>query len=100
LQGLDVDKKSLAVSFTDHQQLKQAFRWRDSAAQLLYYVRKHFARQRGAFVNEARLTGFGLLGELVGRFVGRMPSTIVGRRRPRFEQRDLLSQSFPEICPN
>jgi hypothetical protein len=40
--GLDVDKKSLAVSFTDHQQLKQALRLPYGVAQLLSYVRKHF----------------------------------------------------------
>jgi len=39
--GLDVDKKSMAVSFTDHQQLMQSLRLPYSAAQLLNYVRKH-----------------------------------------------------------
>jgi hypothetical protein len=39
--GLDVDKKSTAVSFTDHQQLKQALRLPYSAELLLRYVRKH-----------------------------------------------------------
>src|SRR5450432_407753 len=63
--GLDVDKKSLAVSFTDHQQLKQALRLPYSAAQLLHYVRQHFPQQRVAFVYEAGPTGFGLHDELV-----------------------------------
>jgi transposase len=63
--GLDVDKKSLAVSFTDHQQLKQALRLPYSAAVLLSYVRKHFPEQRVAFVYEAGPTGFGLHDELV-----------------------------------
>ena len=63
--GLDVDKKSMAVSFTDHQQLKQALRLPYSAAQLLSYVRKHFAEQRVAFVYEAGPTGFSLHDELV-----------------------------------
>ena len=40
--GLDVDKKSTAVSFTDHQQLKQALRLPYSAEQLLHHVWKHF----------------------------------------------------------
>lgn len=63
--GLDVDKKSMAVIFTDHQQLMQSLRLPYSAAQLLSYVRKHFAEQRVAFVYEAGPTGFGLHDELV-----------------------------------
>jgi transposase len=55
----------MAVIFTDHQQLKQALRLPYSAAQLLSYVRKHFAAQRVAFVYEAGPTGFGLHDELV-----------------------------------
>lgn len=38
--GLDVDKKSMAVIFTDHQQLMQSLRLPYSAEQLLRYVRK------------------------------------------------------------
>lgn len=63
--GLDVDKKNMAVIFTDHQQLMQSLRLPYSAAQLLSYVRKHFAQQRVAFVYEAGPTGFGLYDELV-----------------------------------
>jgi hypothetical protein len=63
--GLDVDKKSMAVSFTDHDQLKQALRLPYSAAVLLSYVRKHFPGQRVAFAYEAGPTGFGLHDELV-----------------------------------
>jgi transposase len=63
--GLDVDKKSMAVSFTDHEQLKQALRLPYSAELLLSYVRKHFPGQRVAFVYEAGPTGFGLYDELV-----------------------------------
>jgi transposase len=63
--GLDVDKKSMAVSFTDHQQLKQALRLPYSAELLLSYVQKHFPEQRVAFVYEAGPTGFGLHDELV-----------------------------------
>src|SRR6267142_1690346 len=55
--GLDVDKKSMAVSFTDHRQLKQALRLPYSAELLLSYVRKHFPEQRVAFVYEAGPTG-------------------------------------------
>ena len=63
--GLDVDKKSMSVIFTDHQQLLQSLRLPYSAEQLLSYVRKHFAEQRVAFVYEAGPTGFGLHDKLV-----------------------------------
>src|SRR5450432_4126867 len=63
--GLDVDKKSMSVIFTDHQQLMQSLRLPYSAAQLLSYVRKHFAKQRVAFVYEGGPTGFGLHDDLV-----------------------------------
>ena len=63
--GLDVDKKSMSVIFTDHAQLMQSLRLPYSAAQLLSYVRKHFPGQRVAFVYEAGPTGFGLHDELV-----------------------------------
>jgi len=63
--GLDVDKKSMAVIFTDHEQLMQSLRLPYSAGQLLNYVRKHYAEQRVAFVYEAGPTGFGLHDELV-----------------------------------
>ena len=63
--GLDVDKKSMAVIFTDHQQLMQSLRLPYSAEHLLGYVRKHFPEQRVAFVYEAGPTGFGLYDELV-----------------------------------
>jgi transposase len=63
--GLDVDKKSMAVVFTDHQELKQSLRMPYSSEQLLGYVRKHFPSQRVAFVYEAGPTGFGLYDELV-----------------------------------
>jgi hypothetical protein len=67
--GLDVDKKSMAVIFTDHQQLMQSLRLPYSAARLLSYVRKHFAERRVAFVVEAGPTGFGFCDELVRRTV-------------------------------
>jgi transposase len=63
--GLDVDKKSMVVIFTDHQQLMQSLRLPYSAEQLLHYVRKHFPEQRVAFAYEAGPTGFGLHDKLV-----------------------------------
>ncbi len=47
--GLDVDKKSMSVVFTDHADWQRALRMAHSAPPLLNYVRKHFAGQRVAF---------------------------------------------------
>ncbi|HYN25598.1 MAG TPA: hypothetical protein VES69_11205, partial [Pyrinomonadaceae bacterium] len=62
--GLDVDKSSIAVTFTDHTQLLRSLRLPYSSEQLLNYVRKHFPQQRVAFVYEAGPTGFGLYDDI------------------------------------
>jgi len=62
--GLDVDKKSMAVTFTDHGTMRKSVKLPYSARQLLNYTRKHFPGQRVAFVYEAGPTGFGLYDEL------------------------------------
>lgn len=62
--GLDVDKKSMSITFSDHGTLQQSLRLPYSATQLLNYTRKHFPEQRVAFVYEAGPTGFGLYDEL------------------------------------
>ncbi len=62
--GLDVDKKSIAVTFTDHGTMQKSLRLPYSADHLLNYTRKHFPGQRVAFVYEAGPTGFGLHDEL------------------------------------
>src|SRR4029453_17528005 len=62
--GLDVVKKSMAVTFTDHGSMRKSFKLPYSATQLLNYTRKHFPGQRVAFVYEAGPTGFGLYDEL------------------------------------
>jgi hypothetical protein len=48
--GLDVDKKSMAVTFTDHGTMRKSFKLPYSASALLNYTRKHFPGQRVAFV--------------------------------------------------
>lgn len=65
--GLDVDKKSMSVVFTDHAGSQRALRMSYQVTPLLNYVRKHFAGQRVAFAYEAGPTGFGLHDELVRR---------------------------------
>src|SRR2546422_9872946 len=65
--GLDVAKKNMAVTFTDHEALMRSLRLPYSSAHLLHYVRKHFPDRRAGFVYEAGATGFGLHRELGGR---------------------------------
>lgn len=62
--GLDVDKKSMAVTFTDHGTMRKSFKLPNSASALLNYTRQHFPGQRVAFVYEAGPTGFGLHDDL------------------------------------
>ena len=65
--GLDVDKKSMATTFSDHGTLFKSLRLPYSAKHLLNYVGKHFPGKRIAFVYEAGPTGFGLHDELVAQ---------------------------------
>ncbi len=58
--GLDVDKNSIAVTFSDHTALLRSLRMPYSAEHLLNYTRKHFAGRKIAFAYEAGPTGFGL----------------------------------------
>ena len=62
--GLDVDKKSMAITFRDHGTMRKSLRLPHDAAQLVNYTRKHFPGQRVAFVYEAGPTGFGLHDDL------------------------------------
>lgn len=62
--GLDVDKKKLAITCTDHHNLRRSLSMPNNGRQLLNYTRKHFAGQRVAFVYEAGPTGFGLYDQL------------------------------------
>lgn len=65
--GLDVDKKSMATTFTDHGTLFKSLRLPYSSTQLLNYVDKHFPGKRIAFVYEAGPTGFGLHDDLMAQ---------------------------------
>ena len=48
--GLDVDKKSISVTFINHQQgFIRSFHMPYSVEQLVKHVRKHFAEQKVAF---------------------------------------------------
>lgn len=63
--GLDVDKKKMAITCTDHGTLCRSLSMSYSANQLLNYTRKHFPGQRLVFAYEAGPTGFGLYDELI-----------------------------------
>ncbi len=58
--GLDVDKRSISVTFTDHQGFIRSLRMPYNVEHLLNYVRKHFNDQKVAFAYEAGPTGYGL----------------------------------------
>ena len=58
--GLDVSKKSIAATFTNHHGFIRSLQMPHSVEYLLNHVRKHFANQKIAFVYEAGPTGYGL----------------------------------------
>ena len=58
--GLDVDKRSISVTFADHQGLLKSLRMPYSVEHLVNHVRKHFPEQKIAFAYEAGPTGYGL----------------------------------------
>lgn len=58
--GLDVDKRSLSVTFLDHRHGQKSMRIPYSAEHLLQYTRRHFSGLRTVFAYEAGCTGFGL----------------------------------------
>jgi transposase len=65
--GLDVDKRSISVTFANHQGLLKSLRMPYSVEHLVNYVRKHFADQKVAFAYEAGPTGYGLYDGLVAK---------------------------------
>jgi transposase len=65
--GLDVDKRSISVTFTGHQGFIRSLRMPYSAEHLLNYVHKHFSGQKVAFVYEAGPTGYALYDGIVAQ---------------------------------
>jgi len=65
--GLDVDKRSISVTFTTHQGFIRSLRMPYSVEHLLNHVRKHFGDQKVAFAYEAGPTGYGLYDGLVAQ---------------------------------
>ena len=58
--GLDVDKRSIAVTFSSGQGFIRSLQMPYGVDHLLNHVRKHFGDQKVAFVYEAGPTGYGL----------------------------------------
>jgi transposase len=58
--GLDVDKKSISVTFTDHQGLLKSLTMPYNVEYLVNHVRKQYPDKRVAFAYEAGPTGYGL----------------------------------------
>jgi transposase len=65
--GLDVDKKSISVTFLDHQGLLKSMRMPYSVEYLVNHVRKHYDDKKVAFAYEAGPTGYGLYDGLVAQ---------------------------------
>ena len=65
--GLDVDKRSISVTFTTHHGFLKSLRMPYSVEHLLNHVRKHFPAQKVAFAYEAGPTGYGLYDGLVAQ---------------------------------
>lgn len=62
--GLDVDKRRIAVTFSDHKTMLKSLQLPNNSQHLISYVRKHFPDRHLAFVYEAGPTGFGLYDDL------------------------------------
>ena len=58
--GLDVDKKSISATFTDHQGFLKSLNMPYKVDHLVNYVRKHYPDKKVVFAYEAGPTGYGL----------------------------------------
>jgi transposase len=63
--GLDVDKRSISVTFMSHQGFIRSLHMPYSAEHLVNHVRRHFPNQKVAFAYEAGPTGYGLYDGIV-----------------------------------
>jgi transposase len=65
--GLDVSKKKISVTFTNHQGFIRSLTMPYKVEHLVKHVRKHFPGQKIAFVYEAGPTGYGLYDGLLAQ---------------------------------
>jgi transposase len=97
--GLDVDKRSISVTFIDHQGLLKSLHMPYSVEHLVNHVRKHFPNQKVAFAYEAGPTGYGLYDGLVAqdfRCLIASPSMIPKAPGQRVKTNRLDSQGLSE----
>lgn len=62
--GMDVDKKSVAITCYDHRQKLSSEKMPNQAEPIIGYTQRHFPGQRVAFTYEAGPTGYGLYDRL------------------------------------
>lgn len=65
--GLDVDKKSITVTFMSHEGLLKSLSLPYQGENLISYVRNHFGGKKVAFAYEAGPSGWGLYDTLTGQ---------------------------------
>jgi transposase len=97
--GLDVDKRSISVTFIDHQGVLKSLHMPYSVEHLVNHVRKHFPNQKVAFAYEAGPTGYGLYDGLVAqdfRCLIASPSMIPKAPGQRVKTNRLDSQGLSE----
>ena len=97
--GLDVDKKSISVTFADHQGFLKSMRMPYSVEHLVNHVRKHYGEKKVAFAYEAGPTGYGLYDGLVAQQYPCLiasPSMIPKAPGQRVKTNRLDSQSLSE----
>ena len=97
--GLDVDKKSIAVTFMSDRGIVQSFSMPHRAEHLLSYVGKHFEGKKVAFAYEAGPTGWGLYDRLTAEghlCVVAAPSMIPKVAGQRVKTNRLDSQKLSE----
>lgn len=97
--GLDVDKRSMSITFSDHGTMQKSLKLPYSGRQLLNYTSKHFPGQRVAFVYEAGPTGFGLHDELTAEqqfCLVVSPSMVPSAPRKRVKTNRLDSKKLSE----
>ena len=62
--GMDVDKRSVAVTVYDHEKKVDCFKTSNNTGKIINYARKHFPDKRVAFAYEVGPTGYGLYDQL------------------------------------
>jgi transposase len=68
--GLDVDKRSIAITIMDHEKEIRSLKMPNNGRMLINYIRRHFPDKRVALTYEVGPTGYGLYDQLteVGYF--------------------------------